>query len=145
MDVVGISFYADADMEAFASHYYQSSNQMGYYGYETDEFKGLLKVLPTDSNPYASFTPNKMKVKFDGTLTNKVAKWLKTEGNNFIYVNGGIDTWSATGVEKSDKVNAKWFVLEGKDHAKARIANMTDKEKEIFKATLGEWLGMEIK
>jgi len=145
MDVVGISFYSDADMAAFASHYYQSSTQMGYYGYETDEFKDLLKVLPTDSNPYASFTPNKMKVKFDGTLTNKVANWLKTDGNNFMYINGGIDTWSATGVEKSDKVNSKWFVLEGKDHAKARIANMTDEEKKEFKATLGEWLELEIK
>jgi hypothetical protein len=144
MDVVGISFYADADMEAFASHYYQSSTQMGYYGYETAEFKGLLKALPTDSNPYASFTPNKMEVKFDGTLTNKVAKWLKTEGNNFLYINGGIDTWSATGVEKSDKVNSKWFVLEGKDHAKARIAHMTEEEKAEFEEALEMWLGVEI-
>lgn len=144
MDVVGISFYSDADMAAFASHYYQSSTQMGYYGYETDEFKGLLKALPTDSNPYASFTPNKMEVKFDGTLTNKVANWLKTDGNNFMYINGGIDTWSATGVERSDKVNSKWFVLEGKDHAKARIAHMTEGEKQLFKATLSEWLEMEI-
>lgn len=142
MDVVGISFYSDADMEAFASHYYQSSTQMGYYGYETAEFKGLLKALPTDSNPYASFTPNKMKVKFDGTLTNKVAKWLKTDGNNFLYINGGIDTWSATGVEKSDKVNSKWFILEGKDHAKARIAYMTEAEKKEFEETLKGWLGM---
>jgi hypothetical protein len=142
MEVVGISFYSDADMEAFASHYYQSSTQMGYYGYEVDEFKGLLKALPTDKNPYASFTPNKMKVEFDGTLTNKVAKWLKTDGNNFLYINGGIDTWSATGVEKSDKVNSKWFILEGKDHAKARIANMTAAEKKEFETTLKGWLGM---
>ena len=145
MDVVGISFYSDADMDAFASHYYQSSTQMGYYGFEVDEFKTLLKALPTNTNPHASFTPDKMPLKFDGTLTNKVAKWLKTEGNNFIYINGALDTWSATGVEKSDKVNSKWFILEGKDHAKARIANMTPAEKKELKATLSEWLNLEIK
>jgi len=144
MDVVGISFYSDKDMAAFASHYYQSSTQMGYYGFEVDEFKSLLKALPTNVNPHASFTPNKIEVKFDGTLTNKVAKWLKNEGNNFIYINGALDTWSATGVEKSNKVNSKWFILEGKDHAKARIAFMTDEEKTELKATLSEWLKMDI-
>ncbi len=144
IDVVGFSFYSDKDIEYYGSHYYQSSTQMGYYGFETDDFEGLLKYLPSDTNPHASFVPQKMKVKWDGTLTNRVAKWLEKEGNNFIYINGGNDTWSATGVPKSDKVNSLWFVLSGKDHGGARIRNFSKEEKTLLVNTLENWLEIDI-
>ena len=39
LDIVGFDFYSDADMESYASHYYQSGTEMGYYGFETDDFE----------------------------------------------------------------------------------------------------------
>ena len=144
LKIVGLDFFSDRDMEAYGSHYYQSATQMGYYGYETEDFKGLLKHLPYEPNPHAAFVPNKMKVKWDGTLTNKAAKWIKEKGNNMLYINGAIDTWSATAVPPSKNVNSKWFFMEGKHHANARIINMTDKERKVFVSALEAWLEIEI-
>lgn len=144
IDVVGFKFFSDEDIEYFGSHYYQSSTEMGYYGFETDDFKGLLKYLPTDTNPHASFIPGKMDFKWDGTLTNNVANWLRTNGNQFIYINGGNDTWSATGVPPSKGVDAEWFIMEGKDHGQARIRNMTKEEKVRLVTALERWLEIDI-
>lgn len=144
LDKVGLDFFSDRDMVAYGSHYYQSATEMGYYGYETEEFKGLLKYLPYSPHPHAAFVPNKMDVKWDGTLTNKVAKWIAEEGHNMLYINGAIDTWSATAVQPSDKVNSKWFFMENKHHASARIRNMTTEEKSLFVSALEEWLDVDI-
>jgi len=144
LKIVGIDFFSDRDMEAFGSHYYQSATQMGYYGYETEDFKGLLKYLPYDPHPHAAFVPNKMNVKWDGTLTNKAAKWIEDKGNNMLYINGAIDTWSATAVPPSKKVNSKWFFMKDKHHANARIKNMTEEERKIFVDALELWLETEI-
>ncbi len=145
LDVSGIDFFADQSMTTYASHYYQAAEQMGYYGYETEDFKGLLKALPMKPHPLATFTPNKMTVPYDGTIPNEVNEWLKTEGNNFLYIYGGSDTWSATAVRPSDKTNSEWFFLPGKDHGAARIRNMSPKELKLFVSKLEEWLDLEIK
>ncbi len=142
--VSGIDFFSDKSMKGYASHYYQAAREMGYYGYRTQDFKGLLKALPTQTNPSAIFAPDKMKVPFDGTLASKVDEWLKTNGNNFIYINGNSDTWSATAVRPSPKVNSVWFFLAGKDHAHGRIKFMTPAEKEKLATTLEAWLGVKV-
>jgi len=144
LEVVGLDFFADESMEAYASHYYQSAHQMGYYGYETDDFEGLLKYLPYEPHPHAAFTPNKMKVEFDGTLTNKVAKWIAKNGDRMIHINGDLDTWSATAAPETKGMDALWYFLKDKHHASARIKNMTDEEKSRLYEKLNEWLGTEI-
>ena len=142
--ISNINFYSDQSMTAFASHYYQSAEEMGYYGYETDDFKGLLKALPMSPNPHAAFTPNKMKVEWDGSLLEKTNKWMETNGNQFLYINGGLDTWSATTVPPNDKVDALWFYMEGKDHGRARLRYMTDENREKAISKLEQWLEMKI-
>ena len=144
LEVVGLDFFSDRDMKAYGSHYYQSATQMGYYGYETEDFKGLLKHLNYDPHPHAAFVPNKMEAKWDGTLTNKAAKWIEKKGNNMLYINGALDTWSATAVPPSDKVNSKWFFMKDMHHGTARIKNMTEEEKQIFNSALEEWLEINI-
>lgn len=142
--VIEIDFFADAAMKGYASHYYQSASEMGYYGYETKSFKGLLKALPMKPNPLAIFTPGKMQVEFDGTLTNQVYDWLKDNGNRFAYIYGGSDTWSATSVPPSDKVDALWLMMPDTDHGKARILNMTQVQRRLLISRLEKWLNMEI-
>ncbi|MDF1698579.1 MAG: S28 family serine protease [Saprospiraceae bacterium] len=144
LDIVGLDFFSDRDMEAYGSHYYQSATQMGYYGYETEDFKGLLKYLPYEPHPHAAFVPNKMKVMWDGTITNKAAEWIAKNGNNMLYINGALDTWSATAVPPSKNVNSKWFFMKDKHHASARIKNMTDAERLTFVDALEKWLEIDI-
>lgn len=144
IDIVGVGFYSDKEVNGLSSAYYQFATQMGYYGFETEDFNHLLKALPTDTHPHAAFAPNKMETKWDGKLTNEVAKWAANSGNQMIYIYGGLDTWSATGIPPSDKVDAHWFILEGKGHARARIRFMTDTEKLKFVNALEGWLEMDI-
>ncbi len=144
IEVSGLDFFADKSMENYASHYYQAGDEMGYYGYETSRFKGLLKTLPMQPNPTAVFMPGKMPMRFDGKLPAQVHEWLQTQGNHIIYINGDSDTWSATAVRPSGKTNALFFFMPGTDHGKARIKNMADADRELLLSTLEGWLEMKI-
>jgi len=139
-----IRLFGDQSIKGLAPHYYQSATEMGYYGYESYKFKDLIKSLPTDSNPQATFLPNKMDATFDGSLLNDVHEWIEENGNKFIYIYGAKDTWSACAIQPSDNVDSHWFFLKGKDHGEARIKNMTAEEKETFVNILEEWLSIEI-
>lgn len=137
-------FFSDSEIKAYNSHYYQSATEMGYYGYRTSKFKDYLVDLPTDSDPMSLFFTFDMTDKFDGHLLNDVNLWLKTKGDKFIYINGGIDTWSASAVPFNPNVDSEWFTLNGKHHGNARIASMTPIEKKRLISTLEKWLSMKI-
>ena len=136
--------FSDQDIKYYGPHYYQSAAEMGYYGYELYKFKDLIKSLPTDTNPQATFIPNKMDVSFDGSLLKDVYKWIESKGNYFIYIYGSRDTWSACALPVSDKVDSKWFFLKGKNHRTARIANMNNEERQNLITTLEKWLSIKI-
>lgn len=144
MAISNIDFFADQAMDGYASHYYQAATQMGYYGYESAPFRKYLHALNFDENPLATFPPNHMETHFDGSLMQKVYDWVEEKGNQFIYINGANDTWSATAVPPSDKVDALFFFLPGKHHGTARIRSMTDAEKRLMIEKLEEWLELEI-
>lgn len=144
IDVSGISFFSDRDMEAYKSHYYQAGTQMGYYSYEVEGFEDLLQALPKDKNPSAVFMPDHMEYTFDNTLPKKVDAWIKRNGDQFIYINGANDTWSATAVQPNKDRDALWFNMEGKDHGQARIRNMSDKDRKKLIEQLESWLDLEL-
>ena len=139
-----LKLFGDERIKNLGSHYYQSAAEMGYYGFETYKFKDLIKSLPTDTNPMATFVPDKQEVSFDGSLLNDVHRWLEKEGHKFIYIYGGNDTWSASAVQPSEDVDSEWFFLKGKDHGEARIKNMTSEEKQRLINTLERWLSIKI-
>ncbi len=144
LDVSGVDFFGDQSMNAFASHYYQSAQEMGYYGYETEKFADLLEVLPTDSNPHAAFTPKKINVEFDDTLLKDINDWLPNNANKFIFIYGGLDTWTASAVLPSDNVDALWFIMNGEHHGSARIRNLSSEDKDKLIDALERWLKIEI-
>ncbi|MEM7086932.1 MAG: S28 family serine protease [Bacteroidota bacterium] len=143
--VSNMTFFGDGPTKGYAPHYYQSATEFGYYGFETNKFKGLLTELPTDQNPHAAFTPNKMDVPFNGALLDGINKWLPVEGNKIIHIYGTLDTWSASAVPKSDQVDALWFFMEGKHHGNALIKTMSASEKEKLVVALERWLTIKIK
>jgi len=145
VDVVGLEFYSDKSMEAFGSHYYQSGTEMGYYGFEIDEYKHLIKHLDKNENPTAIFMPEGTKIDFDATLTNKVFKWTQNNSEEFIYINGALDTWSATAVPEKKGSESLWFFMADKHHANARINNLEEDNKNKLISKLNKWLELDIK
>lgn len=144
LSVSDIDFFSDETMKKFESHYYQAAADVGYYSYRTDDFKGLLKALPMKPYPSAIFPPNKVKVPYNSSISRKVFDWTQTSGNNILYIYGAGDTWSATSVPPSSKTNSVWFMLNGANHASARIRNMSPAQKDQFVSKLEEWLNMDI-
>lgn len=144
--ISGIESFSDASIDAYLPHYYQSATQMGYYSYLTEPFKNDLKALPLNPHPSAAIVPKAKGIAtpFDDSLLRKVNDWAAKEGNHIIYIYGANDTWTATGVPASEKVDAIWFFMKGKDHRSARVAQMTPEEKKIFVSTLEKWLGLKI-
>jgi hypothetical protein len=136
--VVGLSFFNDETMQDYASHYYQAGTEMGYYGFETTPFEGLIKVLPDE--PSAIFMPDKMPLTFEPKLVRQVYEWLQTEGHRFIYIYGGTDTWTATGVPPSEQVDAHWYIMPGKHHGSARLQNMSEAERSQLLGLLRAWM-----
>ena len=143
IQVSALSFFGDQDIASYGAHYYQSATQMGYYGFETDRFEGLLKYLPMQPNPSAVFMPDKMEREFDASLTTKVYEWTHT-ANNMIYINGALDTWSATAAPPSDDNNSLYFFMKDKHHSTARIKNMSKHQRSMMIGKLEEWLDMTI-
>ena len=145
LDVSGLGFFSDSGMEDYASHYYQCAVEYGYYGYESAPFEDLLRALPTDSNPSAIFTPNHMEVPYDGgTLAKSVYDWIQANGDEFIYINGALDTWSATAMPENADRDALYFFLEGESHGTARLRNMTTEQRSEVKAALERWLEVPV-
>lgn len=139
-----IGFYSDKDIERLEPHYYQSAAQMGYYGFDISKFGNLIKTLPKDITPMATFFSHNSDIEFNGDILEEICIWLQNSGDHIIYIYGGNDTWSASAVPESDKVDALWFMMKGKNHGSARIKNMTPQEKELFYSTLERWLDIKI-
>ncbi len=144
LGVCDISFFGDNEIDAFLSHYYQSATEMGYYAYKTDRFKGLLKALPMKPYPSAALVPDSIPHKFDGALLKKINHWLANDANRMIYIYGKNDTWTASAVPESKKVDAVWFFMENCSHSNAEIGSMNDEEHQLLVETLERWLDMEI-
>ena len=68
---------------------------------------------------------------------------MDSEADEFIYIYGANDTWTASAVPPNDKVDAEWFIMEGKHHGNARIANMNEAELERLKNSLEKWLELD--
>ncbi len=139
-----LSFFSDYEIKKLGPHYYQAASELGYYGYRTKDFKGLLKTLPTNYNPTATFLPNNTLVPFNDFLLREVHEWLENNGNRFIYIYGSTDTWTACAVKPAKNIDSRCFLLEGKNHYNARIAYMNVKEKGELIETLEDWLSIDI-
>ena len=143
LNVSSMAFFGDGAMETYASHYYQAATQMGYYGYDIRPFKKYLTQFK--SNPLATFAPKSAgKTVYSNKLNEAAQKWLDEEGDNFLYIYGGSDTWSADRVIPTDETNSQVFILPETDHYRARIRNMSRAEQERFAAYLREWTGLEV-
>ncbi len=144
LDIVDLDFYSDKTMTGFAVHYYQNMTEGGYYGYNAVPFKKYLHYIK-EPEPSASFPPKSESYKpFDSSLMDKIFSWLEKEGNNFIYIYGGRDTWSACRVAVSNNVNSKLYMVPGANHFEARVINMPSDMREDFASVLKKMAGIEV-
>jgi hypothetical protein len=144
LEIIDLDFYSDKTMEGFAVHYYQNMTEGGYYGYNALPFKKYLNFIK-EPEPSATFPPTTESYKpFDSSLMDKILAWLEKDGNNFIYVYGGRDTWSACRVSVSEKVNSRLYMIPGANHYEARVINMPPAMQSDFVQVLNKMLGSDV-
>lgn len=137
-------YFDSRSMKFFAPFFYQAYTEIGYYNYDTKPFKDLLKAVKTDAASNIIFSPMPENSEFNSQLMNNISNYLLTDGNNMLYIYGGLDTWSSTSVDIGNKTNAlKMVLVDG--HHQTRINSFKGEDKEKIYKTLSEWLDWEIK
>jgi hypothetical protein len=141
MDVINMVYFSDQGIRVYEPFFYQAMTEIGYYGYELDEFGNLLKHV---TNPIFTFAaPQGIDLDFNPEIMKDVQEFLWTRGHHFIYIYGASDTWSATSVDIGTETNAIKIYQPGGAHG-TRIRNLDESRQKRIVDTLGRWLEMEI-
>jgi hypothetical protein len=135
--VAGFDYFDDAFIVENRPFFYQALTEMGYYGYDLDKFREYLRHV---DNPLFTFTvPSAAELPFDTELSPDVGRYLASEGDNFVFIYGEYDTWSATAVTTTGDSNSRIFIKEHGSH-RTRINNMPETQKEEIYRTIEEYL-----
>lgn len=130
-----------SEQSPYPSFNVQAARELGYYGYDIKPFKKYLSIKTSKDYLRRIMLPAELSdIKFDQTLYNKVVKFLKRNDPEMIYIYGGDDPWTASGVTwLKDKKNIKVYVLPGGSHS-TRISSFDIKTQEEIKAQINDWL-----
>ncbi len=88
--------------------------------------------IAPESNPI--FDPEPMK---------DISNWVQTDAKNFIFIYGGNDPWSSTGVCLTGRTNSIKMIQPSGSH-RTRIKSFSEKDKKIIYSKLEEWLNIKI-
>lgn len=130
-----------SEQSPYPSFNVQAAKELGYYGYDIKPFKKYLTIKTSKDYLRKVMLPAELSgIRFDSTLYNKVVKFLKENDPEMIYIYGGDDPWTASGVTwLKNKKNIKVYVLPGGNH-RTRISSFDTKTQEEIKTQIGDWL-----
>jgi len=139
---VGWSFYNDQTIEKLYPSYYQHMVELGYYGFQKKHIYDLIKVVKNPDNMF--FVADAENIpEYNGDYMQKVWDYATNKGNNFIYIYGEYDTWTACSITPSQKLNSLKMVKKGATHG-VRINDFSTQEKSKIYQALSEWLNIKI-
>ena len=133
-----------SEQSPYPSFNVQAAKELGYYGYDIKPFKKYLTIKSSRDYLHKVMLPPELSnLKFDKTLYNKVVKFLKENDPEMIYIYGGNDPWTASGVTwLKNKKNIKVYVLPGGSHT-TRIGSFDTDTQEEIKTQINAWLNKE--
>lgn len=135
--VAGFDYFSDKFIVELRPFFYQALTEMGYYGYDLEEFDRYLRHV---DNPVFTFTiPDETEIPFNPEISRELEEYLSEEASNFIYIYGEYDTWSATAVSNTGSTNSRIFVKEGGSH-RTRINNMPEEQRKDVYQVLNEFM-----
>jgi hypothetical protein len=135
--VAGFDYFSDQFIVEFRPFLYQALTEMGYYGYDLEAFGKYLQHV---DNPIFTFTmPEDVDLIFNEELSYEIQQYLSEDAENYIFIYGEYDTWSATAVTSIGDSKSKIFFKEGGSH-RTRIRNLPEEQKEEVYSTLESFL-----
>ncbi len=137
--ISGLDYFSDQGIKGFEPFFYQALTEIGYYGYQFEKFGDLLMYAADSDNPDFLFSaPAGEELVYNYEFGKKVDEYVR-DADNFIFIYGMQDTWSATGVELSGESNSIKILKRGGDHI-TRINNLSEADRDLVLSTLNEWL-----
>ncbi|HSL90475.1 MAG TPA: hypothetical protein VK870_14320, partial [Ignavibacteriaceae bacterium] len=129
------------DIKTYYPFFYQAYKDYGYYAYETEPFKEYI-LYSDGQTPF--FIPEGVNLVFNPEPMKDMSEWVENEGENFIFIYGGNDPWTAAGVCLTGKTNSIKMVHPNGSH-RTRIRSFSSDDREIIYSKLEEWLEIKIK
>lgn len=144
----GPDYFAEGG--ASAPFFVQAAKELGYYGYDTKPFKGLLTIKDAEGYLNKLFVPQTQTFKFDKYLYKKTKKFLAKTDNKMMFIYGQYDPWSAVmpvAPVKNEELKAKGkgretmkLYIEPNGSHRARINTLPEEMKKDAIETLKLWL-----
>ena len=117
----------------------QAAKELGYYGYDTKPFKGLLSIKSSKGYLDKLFIPGDAKFKFDRALYRKLKRFVSNTQERMMFIYGEYDPWSAVKVNEPKSENIV-LLIEPKGSHRARISTLPTQMREEAVETLKKWL-----
>jgi pimeloyl-ACP methyl ester carboxylesterase len=121
------------------SFFVQAYRELGYYGYDTKPFRGLLSIKNAKGYLGEIFVPEDAKYRFDKGLYRKLKRFVARTDNKMMFIYGEFDPWSAVKVNEPKNENVVIFV-EPKGSHRARISTLPQDMKQEAVDLLKTWL-----
>lgn len=135
--VAGFDYFADKFVLEYQPFFYQAYTEMGYYGYKLSEFSRYIKHVTDQGFEFA--LPKNINISFDDSILKKLDYYFKHDAENFIFIYGENDTWSATAVDPGGNTSCKVFYKKKGSH-RTRIRNMPEEQQNEIKGLLVDYL-----
>jgi len=137
--ISNIGYFSDQGIKGLEPFFYQALTEIGYYGYRFDVFGDQLQYVTDSEMPDFTFSaPEGVELVYDYELMKQVDEYVR-DADNFIFIYGMQDTWSATGVQLGGNSNSLKIMKEGGDH-RTRIRNLPEEQRELVLTTIHDWL-----
>ena len=121
------------------SFFIQAAKELGYYGYDTKPFEGLLKIKNSKGYLAKLFLPQDQKFKFSKKLSKKLEKFVATTTSKMIFIYGEYDPWSAVMVNEPKSSNIVVVTDPAGSH-RARISTLPEESRQRVVSLLERWL-----
>lgn len=136
----GVDYFSDKDIKTYYPFFYQAYKDYGYYAYETEPFKDYI-LYADGHTPF--FIPEGVNLVFNPEPMRDMSEWVENAGDNFIFIYGGNDPWSAAGVCLTGKTNSIKMVHPNGSH-RTRIKTFSAEDQDFIYSKLEEWLNLKI-
>ncbi|MCD8309672.1 MAG: aminopeptidase, partial [Prevotellaceae bacterium] len=139
MKISGADYFATDGADA--PFFVQAARELGYYGYDTAPFQGLLTIQSAKGYLHRLMLPEELKdMPFDPTLSQTIVKFLQENDPKMIFLYGENDPWTSAGVTwLTGKENIHVFLQPRGSH-RTRIRTLPPAMQEEVKALLDAWL-----
>ena len=127
------------DSSSTQAFFVQAAKELGYYGYDTKPFKGLLRIKNARGYLEKIFLPEGTAAKFDKGLYRKLKKFVATTDEKMMFIYGEFDPWSAVKVSEPKSDGVVILVQPGGSH-RARISTLPEDMRKKAVETLNLWL-----